>query len=620
MAYSFGGYMASGYIDRQDQNEKKRLDVAREFEKFKKDNPYATAAELTEAVRRIAGPNLYLQQGAAGADAIAEISKRNREAQLEMERQRLSDRNKFMAEERKRLQEDVYNNFLNTGDINLAQQQTLQSLDLSPAESDYEALVLPDLRRSIEDMDLTNAENQFTLRYFKDNEDLFNTQISQGGDFGAISQAMPNNAMRGNAAFRSLMDTRIEEENRKQMVNAVENVQKILKDPSLVNAFRAGNLGALVPYLGRGIETNPEIQDLLERSIQNQQNTQLQAKKAQNMVAAKEYATKQSEAAGERMRMGISPEGLPPNVQAAVRTVLANYRPSGPAAASALSTVVESLREDDDISLQDARDQIIAAVGNELEPESAYLQRQQMRYMSSMGNPDQLTTVTAYNQEMYGDSANEGKVQVRVGQSANRVDTLNRKTEDYLGDSMNKMQGRLGVQGYNAHIADINNHIAQIRDDISYIDRITAYGEDGTNFLGTLDESQTGSAAQNRAMAAEQQQILMQQIAILEERKAQVEVEADRAQRRQGAQLLNRNITQDDIRYLAQVVRDMDGVEDLKSPYFGRRKKVVDQILKESGVIMDDNIERNRFGVGQRNVDAKQEQDLVIQRVLQELQ
>ena len=43
---AFGGYTYEGFRDRADELDAQRMNVAKAFEQFKKDNPYATAQEL----------------------------------------------------------------------------------------------------------------------------------------------------------------------------------------------------------------------------------------------------------------------------------------------------------------------------------------------------------------------------------------------------------------------------------------------------------------------------------------------------------------------------------------------------------------------------------------------
>ena len=75
---AFGGYAYKGYRDRTDEMETKRLDVAKAFEDFKKNNPYATATELQSAINQIAGPNPYLRAAGGTRQTIDEIARRNK--------------------------------------------------------------------------------------------------------------------------------------------------------------------------------------------------------------------------------------------------------------------------------------------------------------------------------------------------------------------------------------------------------------------------------------------------------------------------------------------------------------------------------------------------------------
>ena len=105
---AFGGYAYEGYRDRSDELETKRLDVAKAYEDFKKNNPYATATELQSAINQIAGGNPYLRAAGGNRQAVDEVARRNREASLEAERKRMGQDMDFMDRRKKEIREQLY--------------------------------------------------------------------------------------------------------------------------------------------------------------------------------------------------------------------------------------------------------------------------------------------------------------------------------------------------------------------------------------------------------------------------------------------------------------------------------------------------------------------------------
>src|SRR5210317_2204490 len=109
---AFGGYFSDGMIQRNDELQSKRLEIAKAFENFKRQNPYATAQELNSYIDQIAGPNPYLRQGGGTKQAVDEIARRNKEAELETQRQRLSSEMDFQSKKQADLKERLYENYL----------------------------------------------------------------------------------------------------------------------------------------------------------------------------------------------------------------------------------------------------------------------------------------------------------------------------------------------------------------------------------------------------------------------------------------------------------------------------------------------------------------------------
>lgn len=76
----FGGYWAEGARERTEEIGDKRREILDEFEQWKKDNPYATLQELTEASQRLGGTNILYRNSMPTQDQLKQTSDRNKAA------------------------------------------------------------------------------------------------------------------------------------------------------------------------------------------------------------------------------------------------------------------------------------------------------------------------------------------------------------------------------------------------------------------------------------------------------------------------------------------------------------------------------------------------------------
>ena len=622
---AFGGYAYKGYRDRTDEMETKRLDVAKAFEDFKKNNPYATATELQSAINQIAGPNPYLRAAGGTRQTIDEIARRNKEARLEQERTRLEGDMKFKNDRKDELREQLYTSYLDTGNFDLAKKNVLMNLDATPTMSEYESLALPDLRAFIEDID-SNVENQFVRRYFDENTDALNQTIEDFGSYDDFVTLLPNQGIANSPAFKTMFSNKKSKFDEAKKAELYKKARDLASDSNAVNMYRAGQLDAVDAELGRYVQTNPEIRDFVHNIFQTQQRTLHSTQKVAAQTAAQEYATGQSDAIGEAMQSAINLDNYPGGVQSALREFTLGYRPANAGAISAIIAAAEELKDEDNITYEDARAKMLASLGGVLVPKATFEQGLRDNYITQSGRPKDMTTITAYTQEMFGDSINPGEVQQRVQRSADRVNKVSQDTDDYLAGKMSKFQSRFGPQAYTAHIADIDAEIARINRDAANINGAIRYGQNQMNFLATYGEDfNQQMVTNNNAIGAEQLAILEEQKLMLEKRKAQVQTQLDLANRRVSAQLTNRDISDEDILRLAEEVRRMGGnAQSLTAQ--GKKvnpratgsgnNKILDTILKQSGLIQKTG--RNMYGEPE-GPDAAEEKRLLIQRLLKVL-
>ena len=622
---AFGGYAYEGYRDRTDELETKRLDVAKAYEDFKKNNPYATAAELQSAINQIAGPNPYLRAGGGTRQTVDEVAKRNREARLEQERTRLGQDMDFMDKRRKELREQLYTGYLDTGNFGLAKDQVLKKLELDSPSSEYASMALPELQNFVTNLD-NNVENQFVRRYLDDNQDSMTQVIENFGSYDDFATGLANKGIANAPAFKTAFDNQKSKFDEAKRADMYQQVRTLASDPNAINMYRDGQLEMIMPELGRYANADPQIRTFINNAIQTQQQTLHTETMGKSRADAMTYAKGQSDAMAERMQSAINLDSYPQGVQDAIRAISTSYRPAGVSGISDVIAAAQQLVDEDDITYDDAVNKILQATGGALVPIADYESKLADSYVSATGRPKAMTTASAYSKEMFGDSGNEGEIGARVRESADQTAKVAQSTDDYLAGKMNKMQSRFGPQAYQAHIADIDAHLARIDRDMQQIDGAVRYGQNQANFLATFDgDFNEQMVTRNNASGQTAKATLEQQKMMLLERRASVEGQLDLATRRVSGGLTNRDISDADIYRLASEIRRMGGnAQSLSAP--GKKvnprsnqpgtNKILDTVLNQSGLIQKTPL--NRYGKPE-GPDAAEERRILIERLLNAL-
>jgi soluble cytochrome b562 len=623
---AFGGYAYEGYRDRTDELETKRLDVAKAYEDFKKNNPYATATELQSAINQIAGGNPYLRAAGGNRQAVDEVARRNREASLEAERKRMGQDMDFMDRRKKEIREQLYTGYLDTGNFGLAKDQVLKRLELDTPSSEYASLAMPELQNFVNNLD-NNVENQFVRRYLDDNQESMTQVIENFGTYDDFATGLANKGIANAPAFRTAFTNQKSKFDEAKRAEMYQQVRTLASDPNAINMYRDGQLEMIMPELGRYANADPQIRTFINNAIQTQQQTLHTSTLSKSRTEAMTYAKGQSDAMSERMQSAINLDSYPQGVQDAIRAISTSYRPAGVGGISDVIAAAQQLVDEDDITYDDAVNKILQSAGGQLVPIADYESRLVDSYVSATGRPKAMTTASAYSKEMFGDSGNEGEIGVRVRESADRTAKVAQPTDDYLAGKMNKMQSRFGPQAYQAHMADIDAELARIDRDIQQINGAVAYGQNQANFLATFDgDFNAQMITANNASGETAKATLEQQKMMLLERRASVEGQLDLASRRVAGGLTNRDISDADIQRLAEEVRRMGGnAQSFSAP--GRRvnprsnqrpsNKMFDTIMDQAGLIRTTPL--NRYGRPD-GADAKAEEAELRRRIIEALQ
>jgi len=632
---AFGGYDYEGFRDRTDEMETKRLDVAKAFEEFKKNNPYATASELQSAINQIAGPNPYLRAAGGTRQTVDELAKRNRQAYLEEQRNKLSEDMDFFDKQKKDAKEKLFSAYYDTGDFETAKNRVLSNLGAGGTGTEYEQLTLPRLEDFVTGLD-KSVESQFVKRIFDENQDAMNDTIANYGSYDDFVFNLPNQNVANSPALKNAFNLRKGKHDSDAEAQVMQKVMEIASDPAKANLYRSGALSFFDTQFGPYFKANPQALTAANELLQTSQQTIHASQMGQLTIAAKEYATKQSDGMKGIMQNVIgSLTDYPDGVQQALRQINEEFRPQGSSSMSGIVAAVEALKDEDDIKAEDAKQRIISASGGALVSKAEFEGAIADSYISSTGRPKKLTTITAYSKELFDPES--GDIPRRVKESANRVNDVTKPTEDYLDGKLGKFQATFGPQAYASHIADIDIEIARIQSNMNDIDQAVAYGQNQTNFLGTFGEDFNAQAvSENNASGQEAKQVLAAQLVQLQEAKNQVQSSLALAERRVQGNLTNRDISGAEVQRLAQEFLRMGGTLDmltgqapasqqlspaLRSPYAFQqagpdRARVLREVLKQSGIQTKE--QRDMYGDTIGNPQL--EQNRLIQRLIDALQ
>jgi hypothetical protein len=124
----FAGF-GQGFNEQRETNQRKRVEVAKAFEEFKRNNPYATVQDYQQYIDGIAGGSNYLRGGMPSGEVLESLAKRN------LEQKQLDDLNNHLsllqnqAQTQGALQAQIDNAVLNSdGDFGGAADTFLQGL------------------------------------------------------------------------------------------------------------------------------------------------------------------------------------------------------------------------------------------------------------------------------------------------------------------------------------------------------------------------------------------------------------------------------------------------------------------------------------------------------------
>lgn len=522
---AFGGYVYQGYQDRNDELDNQRMKTAKAFEEFKKANPYATTQELRDAVDQFAGSSPYLRSGAATEETIKDIARRNSEANYARERREYQANVAAKKQNKQDMQDNLFGYYTETGDIKTAMNRLQSDLNALNPDTGFQSDQLDDDKRYLQGLDLNAISKQFDQRYFNDNKDLITSQISAGTSFDEFASNSANPHMVNSGTFKNLYSNLFEDEKETRRVAAFDKLNTLLADPNYLNQVGAGNVDSIRKAIGERFSMFLKDEEI-EQRLTAQQDNIFDGKRSAAMTAGTDRAIPMVKANTDELVSYLSQfdEIDDKTAQIALQQFSMTHNSNNRAAISALVSEIDA--EGDGISSQKMNEILSKYSQNGFVPTNTYKQNIVNEYMQNQGLQKK-TYITDYVGDAFGDGANsQGRVGKQISENQDQIKKVLGDTADVTNFKGNQYQTRLGSSNYNSHIRDLQGHIQDIATQRQTIIDIVARSENPANFYGTINEDYGQQVTLARAQGQKHIASLDQQVEQLQQKLAQVQVEA----------------------------------------------------------------------------------------------
>lgn len=568
MDFSFGE--SQGFMDRRDANAKTRREVVKAFEQFKKENPYATEQELTDAIRAIAGPSFYMRAAGGSADAIKAVADRNLQAKIDRDSRAFAAETQMRDAEEKRLEEQLYQGFLDSGDLTKSRDLILRDLrdrNTAPGASEFDRSFIPQLEKYVNDLDLGYLGDKFTGRYIQENKQSISDAISQGTTYEDFVLGSPHKGIVGSDQFTNYYGRQFADQREDMEFEANQRLNKILGSVELEGP---GTLNQVYKRLGRFSDFfDPQIiEQRINQVKDDKKRTQAQSIKGTALeLANEELSSRQTYTEGATADLIKDINDY--NSQVAITAFLNSHVGVTPGALISLVTDIEEIGND--ITKEEVG-QILEKNRGNFVTKSDFKLAYTNDVLASYGlqNDGRADFATNFVNKAFGDpSAAEG--QGRKGRFATvrgdfeeNVKEITQPTRDYI---------KLTPGAYAPSLRDFQNHgniiqqeLIKIARQIKNVERHIETAEQSGNFYATTDEDY--QALRERAVREGMTEIqaLQELEGALEEAQNRVNVDIMNEQRRADGELTSYNYAQSgpNLDYLINAVKQRGYYDTIK--------------------------------------------------------
>jgi len=482
---------AEGFMERRDQLDTRRSDIARRFNEYRKANPYATALDLQNYADSLVGSDFFLRPGNATGDALQNIAKQNEVNRNIRDRKRVLD----AFEQDKQLSGQVTDIFTRefkmSGDADAALQSTKDIFMMNkPGDPRMDSIINNSLS-SLESGKDALVQN-IVYQGLGEFADQIKAQMQMGIDEGTVINSLPPH-LRGELAesFVKSQATIFDQGQRETVYN---QAVAALKDPVVAKALGFGDFSIIKERLGPERFDKYNQDNRLKNHIENMFNTsriqEWNERSRAGYTAALERATERRETAIARQTSAFAGyiEGAESETDlAAVRALnFLNSKVIDPSAYRKIMRILNnntSTNPDDIINLIEAE-----LEPNELMESSEFIERETGQFLNMLGlGGQEPQTFMDWKDQNLGP---KGQIPKQVEIAINTTSSALGNTSQLYGGT-NRF-GLITPSAYQQHATDIENAIRmamETKDDISQSRRAI---KNQYNFLASFREGENG--------------------------------------------------------------------------------------------------------------------------------
>ena len=539
---------AEGLLERRDSNNLRRVDIAKAFNEYRKENPYATAEELQSYANSMTGSDFFLMpENATGKalETIAATNATNRQIQARQQQIDALGQDKKLGQE---IESYFTDQFKISGDVNKAFEQTKTMFGEDVPGDPAMSAQLNNFLGSLDKKKDALATN-IIYSGLGENDAQLKGMVDSGMDFETLSKSMP--VYLQSEQGRNLLQGRFDQYDRGLRQNVFTDIQRFMKEPGMIEAIGMGDLSLIKEKLGSSYDRynkdgflDDQIRSIYDSTRQNNWDKT----KRSAMTSAFDKGKTELESAIARQTAVFAGyaerEGSQYDSQRNALNLLNQYV----IMPEAYPAIMRILDTDTKGTSREQLDKMIAAApeGSILD-QSTYTNVQAKNYLNLLGVGDNKPHTFMEWADMNlagGKGTLVDKVNKNLASTANMRDN---STADLYGKT-NKYGLVTGAQ-YDQHATNLDLTISQQRQDMADLMETRRTIRNQSNFLSDFGE-RNGERADIQAEKVKADKMIVEQIQKIEANIKQLEEKRDLVGK-QGAAVKNKN----------RAFADFDGTE-----------------------------------------------------------
>lgn len=474
---------AEGLMERRDSNNLRRVDIAKAFDQFRKENPYATAEELESYAQSMTGSDFFLMpENATGKalDTIAATHATNRQVRDRKQQIDALGQDRQLGQE---IESYFTDQFKISGDVKKAFEQTKsmfgEDVPGDPAMSAQLGNFLGNLDKK-KDALATNI----IYAGLGENDAQLKGMVESGMDFETLSGSMP--VYLQTEQGQNLLKGRFDQYDRTLRGNVFTDIQRFMTEPGMMEAIGMGDLSLLKERLGSSYDRynqdgylDGQIRSIYDSTRQNNWD---KTRKAETTAAFARGKTELESAIARQTAAFAGYAVRDEDKYASQNNALNRLNSMYVITPQAYPAIMDILDTDTGGTSQEQYDKMTAAAPpGSLIDQSTYSNESAKNYLNLLGVGDNKPHTFLEWSDMNlanGDGAIFNKVKRNVASTANVRD--NTTTEIY--GKTNKF-GIVTAAQYGQHVNDLALAISQQMQDLEDLKDVRLTIRNQSNFL-----------------------------------------------------------------------------------------------------------------------------------------